>query len=86
MIKSHGGIGQYGLLKPTLDGKNLSFQTRAVRGFSYEFSGTLPKIEYDNLAELNRAIVLTGTLKKLQAGKVIAQGKVAFGWFAINCS
>jgi len=73
---------RFPLLKPTLEGKNLSFKTRVVRGVSYEFSGTLPKIEYESLDEINSAPVLTGTLKKLQAGKVIAEGKVPFGWFA----
>jgi hypothetical protein len=36
-----------------------------------------------NPDELNRTdVVLSGTLKKIQAGKVIAEGKVAFSWFA----
>jgi len=74
---------KFSLLKPALDGTNLSFKTRAVLGISYEFSGTLPRIEYENPDELSRAdVVLSGTLKKIQAGKVIAEGKVAFSWFA----
>ena len=74
---------KYQLLKPTLDGQNLSFKTRAVLANSYEFRGTLPKTDYESVDELNHAaVVLSGTLKKIQAGKIMVEGKVAFGWFA----
>jgi hypothetical protein len=38
---------KFSLLKPALDGTTLSFKTRALLGISYEFSGTLPRIEYE---------------------------------------
>ena len=70
----------YLLLKPTLDGKNLSFKTRAVRGVSYEFSGTLTRTDFDEPRPASDEVVLRGTLKKIQAGKTIAESKVSFTW------
>lgn len=70
----------YSLLKPTLDGKNLSFTTKAVRGVHYEFSGTLTRTDFDEPRPASDEIVLRGTLKKLKAGKPIATSKVAYTW------
>jgi hypothetical protein len=68
------------LLKPTLDGKNLSFKTKAVRGVSYEFSGTLNRTNFDEPQPGAEEIVLSGTLKKLRAGKEIAASQVTYRW------
>ena len=68
------------LLKPTLDGKNLSFKTKAVRGVSYEFSGTLNRTNFDEPQPGAEEIVLSGTLKKLSAGKEIAASQVTYRW------
>jgi hypothetical protein len=70
----------YELLKPTLDGKNLSFKTKAVRGVSYEFDGTLTRTNFDEPRPEYNEIVLRGTLKKLKAGKPIATSKVGYTW------
>lgn len=74
----------YVLLKPTLDGKNLSFKTRAVRGISYEFSGALTITDFAALQAPPAAdeVLLRGTLKKLKAGRTIAESKVSFTWTA----
>ncbi len=69
----------YNLLKPTIEGKHISFKTKAVKGISYEFDGTLNRTDFGGEMQLAAdEIVLTGTLKKLKAGKLIAQSKLAF--------
>ena len=71
------------LLKPTLEGKNLSFKTEAVNGVSYEFVGTLTQTDFSTPETQPQAEekVLSGTLRKLKAGKMIAESKVEFTWF-----
>ena len=78
-LKSRRAV-DYDLLKPTLDGNNLSFKTKAVRGISYEFSGTLNRTNFDEPQPGAKEIVLSGTLKKLRAGKEIAASEVAYRW------
>ena len=75
------GILDYPLLKPTLDGKNLSFKTQVRAGISYEFTGTLDRINFDPPQPEAEDIVLRGTLRKLRAGKEIAAGEVAYRWY-----
>ena len=79
-IKGKRG-GAYPLLKPTLDGKNLSFKTKAVAGVNYEFTGTLTRINFDPPQPEAEEIVLKGTLRKLRAGKEIAASEVAYSWY-----
>jgi hypothetical protein len=71
------------LLKPTLKGKNLSFKTQAVKGISYEFTGTLTQTDFSTPELQPEATekVLSGTLRKMKAGKMIAESKVEFTWF-----
>jgi len=69
----------YKLLKPTFNGKNFSFKTKSVNGVSYEFNGTFIRLDFIE-KELQDTPVLSGTLKKIKAGKAIAQGKVNFTW------
>jgi hypothetical protein len=78
-LKGRRGV-DYLLLKPTLDGKNLSFKTKAVRGVSYEFSGTLNRTNFDEPQPGAEEIVLRGTLKKLQGRKEIAASQVTYTW------
>lgn len=71
----------FSLLKPALNGKNLSFKTKAVGGISYEFTGVLVKADFTEQPSGDDAEkALSGTLNKLQNGKVIAASKVTFRW------
>jgi hypothetical protein len=79
-IRLKGNKPDYVLVKPTLEGKNLTFKTKAVGGVSYEFSGTLTRTDFDEPRPADGEIVLRGTLKKIQAGKTIAESKVSFTW------
>lgn len=69
------------LLKPMLEDKNLNFKTETVNGVSYEFTGTLTRIDFagDSQPKANEK-VLSGTLKKIKAGKTIAESKIEFTW------
>ena len=71
------------LLKPTMTGKNLSFKTEAVNGINYEFTGTLTQTDFSTPESQPQADekVLSGTLRKMKAGKLIAESKVEFTWF-----
>lgn len=70
------------LNKPGLNGKQFSFTTRAVRGVSYAFEGTLTRTDFDAPEQpASDEVVLRGKLKKMKAGKVIAQADVEFNWF-----
>lgn len=71
----------YLLLKPTLDGKHLTFSTKKVAGVSYEFDGMLTRTNFDDPQPESEDVVLTGTLKKMKSGKVLAQAKLSFSWF-----
>lgn len=65
------------LLKPTIDGKNISFKTKVTGGVSYEFVGSFTRLDFAE-KDLRNQIVLSGTLKKLVAGKVAAEAKLDF--------
>jgi len=67
----------YKLLKPTIDGKNISFKTRAVGGVSYEFEGSFTQLDFAE-KDMRNQTVLSGTLKKLVAGKVTAEAELGF--------
>jgi len=74
------GKTDYMLLKPTLDGNNLSFQTKAIAGISYKFEGTLTQTDFTNNEPSGDAVVLTGTLTKMSKGKAIGHAKLKFTW------
>lgn len=74
------GKTDYKLLKPTLDGNNLSFQTKAVAGVSYKFEGTLSQTDFTDNQPDGDAVVLTGTLTKMKNGRSIGQAKLQFTW------
>lgn len=67
----------YKLLKPTIDDKSIKFKTRALAGVSYEFEGTFSQLDFAE-KDLRNQVVLSGTLKKLVAGKVTAEAKLDF--------
>ena len=69
----------YKLFKPTIDGSKISFKTRAVGGISYEFEGTFSSLDFAE-KDMRNQVVLTGTLKKLAAGKVEAEAKLDFDY------
>ena len=67
------------LNKPTLNGKNISFTTATVGGFSYKFTGTFIKFPNN---EAQEGTVLTGTLQKFKGKTKIAEAKVKFSYEA----
>lgn len=72
----------YLLLKPTLEGKHLAFTTKKVAGVSYEFDGMLTRTDIDLPQQpTDDEVVLSGTLKKMKAGKVLAQAQVSLTWY-----
>jgi hypothetical protein len=79
-LKAPAGT-DYKLLNPTLDGKHLIFKTKTVRGIRYEFDGMLTRTNFDEPQPESNEIVLTGTLKKLRSGRVIATSRVRCTWY-----
>jgi hypothetical protein len=70
------------LLKPNMNGNNFSFKTKTVGGVSYEFGGTFSRLDFTEVDKqpAGEEVVLSGTLKKMKAGKMVAQSKVNFRW------
>jgi hypothetical protein len=69
----------YKLLKPTIDGKNISFKTRAVGGVTYEFEGSFTQLDFAE-KDMRNQVVLSGTLKKMAGGEVTAKAKLDFDY------
>jgi hypothetical protein len=69
----------YKLLKPAIDGKNISFTTRAVGGVSYEFEGSFTQLDFAE-KDMRNQTVLSGTLKKLTGGKLTAEAELEFDY------
>jgi|SRR5215831_160589 len=69
----------YKLLKPTIDGKNISFTTKAVGGVNYQFEGSFTQLDFA-AKDLRNQVVLSGTLKKLVSGNVAAEAKLDFDY------
>ncbi len=65
------------LNKPTMNGKNITFTSKAVGGISYSFTGTFTKL---GNFPVNQPIgvVLQGTLTKLKGKTKLAEAKVKF--------
>lgn len=72
----------YPLLKPNANGNQFSFKTKTVSGVSYEFGGTFSRLDFTEVDKqpAGGEVVLSGTLKKMKAGKMVAQSKVDFRW------
>ena len=69
----------YKLFKPTIDGNNISFKTRAVAGVSYAFEGSFTRLDFAE-KDLRNQVVLSGTLKKMVSGKAAAEAKLDFDY------
>ena len=76
---THRAQTDYKLFKPTIDGNKISFKTRPVGNISYEFEGTFSSLDFAE-KDMRNQVVLSGTLKKLAAGKVTAEAKLDFDY------
>lgn len=70
------------ILKPTLNGKNLTFKTNTVGGISYQFSGTFTKLENFPETQPNGEILLKGKLIKYRGKQKLAEAYVNLSYFA----
>jgi len=66
------------LVAPTRKDRSLVFTTREVGGVSYRFAGTFVKLGNFPEERPEDEIILRGSLTRLRAGKVMAEGKVGF--------
>jgi hypothetical protein len=76
------GRTDFKLLKPAMNGNKFSFKTKTVGGVSYEFDGTFSRMDFTEVDKqpMGEEVVLSGTLKKMKAGKMVAESKVDFRW------
>lgn len=83
IIKLKGKSGtSYKLMIPTLEDKSLSLKTKAVNGISYEFNGTFTRLNLMDTSDPDsKEVVLTGKLKKISRGKVIAEIDAQFTYY-----
>ena len=83
VIKLKGRGGNYYLLKPTLKDKDIRVKTKTFKGISYEFNGTFTRLDMGatEMEPDSKEIVLTGKLRKLKAGKVIAETDVKYTYY-----
>ncbi|MBX7173537.1 MAG: hypothetical protein K1X72_21395 [Pyrinomonadaceae bacterium] len=70
------------LLKPTLDGKNLTFSTTSVNGISYTFTGTFTRLGDFPNEQPEGEILLKGTLTKLKGKAILAKANLSFSYTA----
>lgn len=82
-IKLKGKRGTNYLLNlPTLNDKNISLKTKAVKGVSYEFTGTFTRLNLMDTSDPDsKEAVLTGKLKKISMGKVVAEIDAQFTYY-----
>lgn len=66
------------LLKPIVQGKNISFSTKPVAGISYRFSGAFTKLGDFPEMRPDGEVILKGTLQKFKGKIKIAEAKVSF--------
>lgn len=75
---------EFNFAKISLGRKTMAFETQAVKGTSYKFSGKFiekaPFWDFDP-----ETPVLEGRLTKFKKGKKIAQGNVRFQWYGGGC-
>lgn len=76
------GAKAFQLLKPTLNGKNLTFTTKTVGGISYQFDGAFTKLGNFPALQPNGEILLKGKLIKYKGKTKIAEADVKFSYFA----
>lgn len=73
----------YRLVNPTLNGNDLTFTTAAVNGISYSFTGRFEMMrDFAANPPASDAVVLRGTLTKLNRGEVEAETPVNFTYSA----
>jgi hypothetical protein len=72
------GAADYALVSLSLKGRDLTFETRTVKGVSYRFSGAFARLgDFPNEQPAGE-VMLRGRLTKLQGGKVVAESAVGF--------
>ncbi|HEX8734519.1 MAG TPA: hypothetical protein VF721_04300 [Pyrinomonadaceae bacterium] len=69
----------FAINKPTLNGKNITFTTKAVGGISYQFTGTFVKFPNN---EAQEGTVLRGILRKFKGKTKIAEANLKFSYSA----
>ena len=73
----------YQLVRPKLDGKNLSFTTTTVNGVSYSFTGTFEKLDdFSANPPPSDEVILRGKLTKLLDGNMVIETDVNFTYSA----
>ncbi|HEY0321618.1 MAG TPA: hypothetical protein VGC66_11715 [Pyrinomonadaceae bacterium] len=68
----------YKLVKPTMNGMNLSFTTQAIKGVSYKFVGAFTKLGDFPTDRPEGEVLLKGRLTKMLNGKKVAETNVSF--------
>jgi hypothetical protein len=76
------GAKDFLLLKPKLNGKNLTFTTKAVGGISYQFDGIFTKLGNFPETRPEGEILLKGELTKYKGKTKIAGANVGFSYSA----
>ncbi|MFL6374948.1 MAG: hypothetical protein ACJ73D_09795 [Pyrinomonadaceae bacterium] len=72
----------YRLMKPNLDGKNLTFKTKTVAGVHYEFAGAFTRLEDFPTTQPNGQVLLKGRLSKYRGKRRIASSYLNFSYEA----
>lgn len=73
----------YQLLNPKLNGKTLTFSTKAVSGISYSFTGTFEKLaDFSVNPPPSDEVILRGKLTKLLDGNMVMETDVNFTYSA----
>lgn len=70
------------LLKPKLNGKNITFTTKAVGGISYQFDGVFTKLGDFPSLQPNGEILLSGKLTKYNGKTRLAEANVKLSYEA----
>ena len=70
------------LLKPTLNGNDLTFSTKSVGGISYTFKGTFTRLGNFPEERPESEVLLKGLLTKLKGKTKIAEANVSFSYTA----
>ena len=80
-LKGKSGANYY-LNIPTLNDKKISLKTKTWKGISYEFTGIFTRLNLMDTSDPDsKEVVLTGKLKKISAGKVVAEINAEFTYY-----
>ena len=80
-LKGKSGANYY-FNQPTLNDKNISLKTKMWKGISYEFTGTFTRLNLMDTSDPDsKEVVLAGKLKKISAGKVVAEIDAQFTYY-----